>query len=224
MQPLSFLQLMKNSVLCRLMLITGMQTFTEGRNITDFVSIYLQDELKWSWDKINSFVSVYGMALIVSGMTVKKFLRGLGLRKFTTFSNLMNSLNLLSYARVPPLGLLMEPTAIMYLGMFFGAFGGRKRDGAEAMILRIGSDAGFGNAFMSGAMMNFRAIINVLGPLMFGSLYAWGAKRAYPQIIFLAGVGTIVAAEASLRTLTDDELCLDARGQIIPKGEQKKKA
>lgn len=221
MQPFSFMQIMKDSVLRRLMLITGMQSFTEGRNVTDILSIYMLEDLKWNWDQINNFVATYGFALILSGMTVKPMLAALGMRSFTTFSNVCNIMSLLCYARCPPLSSMLPNNAIMYLSVFFGAPGGRKRDAAESLIMKIGSERGFGNGFISGSMMNFRAVINILGPVLFGSLYAWGAKRGRSAIVWYVGALTILAAEFSLRSLSNRELGLDRNGQI-PKNEQRR--
>jgi len=215
MQPFGFLQLMRSQVLRRLMLTTGMQTFTEGRNITDVISVYLREDLRWSWDQINNYISAYGISLILSGMTVKPMLKALGMINFTTFSNVCNILSLLCTAWVPPFSLLLSASASMWLGIVFGAPGGRKRDAAESLIMKLGAEAGFGNGFLSGAMMNFRAVINVIGPLLFGGLYARGARRGQPKLAFLAGAGTILAAEALLRTLRPKDLGLDARGQLL---------
>ena len=58
MQPLSFLQLMSRSATLRsLMMVTGLQTMSEGRNINTMVSGYMQNDLKWDWTQINRRVA-----------------------------------------------------------------------------------------------------------------------------------------------------------------------
>mmetsp|Transcript_74435 Transcript_74435/g.166995 ORF Transcript_74435/g.166995 Transcript_74435/m.166995 type:complete len:449 (+) Transcript_74435:111-1457(+) len=213
MQPFGFLQLLKSNVLNRLMLTTGMQTFTEGRNVQDIYVSYLMNDLKWSWSQINTFISAFGSSLIVSGLTVKSLLKTFGLINFTTFSNMCNILFYLFFIRFPPLN-FFPVTLSAYLGVLFAAPGGRKRDAAESLIMRIGNQAGFGNGFISGCMNNYRALINVIGPVMFGSLYAWGSKRKLSGLPFLVGILTILASEASLRSLSKDELGLDENGQV----------
>merc|ERR1712048_354404 len=141
----------------------------------------------------------------------------MGLITFTTFSNACNILWLMCTARTPPFNVL-PVTASMYLGIIFGAPGGRKRDAAESLIMKIGNQEGFGNGFISSSMMNFRALINIAGPILFGSLYAWGSKRNWPTLAFLVGALTIMISEASLRTLTKDELGLDENGQLKASG------
>mmetsp|Transcript_62973 Transcript_62973/g.203041 ORF Transcript_62973/g.203041 Transcript_62973/m.203041 type:complete len:452 (-) Transcript_62973:246-1601(-) len=225
MQPLGFLQLMKTRVMACLMLTTGMQTFTEGRNITNVISIYLLNDIKWNWNQINNYVSAYGVGLVLSGLTVKPMLQSLGLINFTTVSNTCNVLNLLCTALVPPLNMFFSTNFSMYLGVLFLASGGRKRDAAESLIMKMGNDEGFGNGFIAGCMMNFRAVVNVLAPLLFGSIYAWGSKRKSPSIVFLAGVLTVLLGEASLRSLRHKDLGLDEHGQLMkaPVGHGKAK-
>lgn len=214
MQPFGFLQLMRSRVLSRLMLVTGFQSFTEGRNITDVIAIFLMNDLKWGWNTINNYVSLYGTSLVLSGMTVKPMLQAFGMIKFTTFSNMCNILHLLCNAVVPPFSLLGANLSV-WLGLVFGAPGARKRDAAESLIMKIGAEEGFGNGFTSGAMMNFRAIVNVIGPLLFGSLYAWSSKYKRPSIVFLVGALTVLVAEASLRTLKPKDMGLDDRGHLL---------
>jgi hypothetical protein len=57
MQPLSFTQLMNSSPdLNKLMWITGLQTTSEGRNVNDIFAIYMQEDLGWSFNQINTWV------------------------------------------------------------------------------------------------------------------------------------------------------------------------
>ena len=72
MQPFSFTQLMgKSKELRTLMWVTGLQTTSEGRNVNDIYSIYMQNDLGWSWDQINNFVGALGVSLVFSGLGVK---------------------------------------------------------------------------------------------------------------------------------------------------------
>lgn len=213
MAPFAFMRLFTTRALNRLMAVVGMQSFTEGRNITDIMSIYMQHDLKWNWNQVNNYISAYGIVLILSGLTVKKSLAFFGLVNFTTFSNVCNILNLFCNAMVPPFGWLSS-WASMYLGILFGAPGGRKRDAAESLIMQLGAKEGFGNGFISGAMNNFRAVINIIGPTLFGRIYARGAAKGKGSVVFLVGALTIVAAELALRTLSLEELGLDKNGQL----------
>jgi len=220
MQPFSFLQLMtRTRALNRLMQVSGWQTFTEPRNVKDILPSYLQNELNWSWSQINNFFSAYGASLVVSGVTVKSLLNKFGLINFTTFSNMCNALSYVFMARFPPLHFL--PTSLcLYAAVLFGAPGGRKRDAAESLVMKLGNQEGFGNGFISGSMMNFRAIVNVLSPPVQGYLYAWGRKKKFPNLVMLFSVLTILVSEAWLRSLSKEELGVDEKGHEI--GQTKK--
>jgi hypothetical protein len=91
----------------------------------------------------------------------------------------------------------------MWLGLLFAIPGARKRDAVEALIMRKGAAAGFGKGFVSGSLMNWRAIINIIGPLVFGSMYTYGRARKFPGLVFFVGAFTCLAAEGVLQTLPD---------------------
>ena len=65
----------------------------------------------------------------------------------------------------------------MWLGLVFAIPGARKRDAVEALIIQRGAEQGFGRGFLSGSLMNWKSVINIIGPVLFGSLYTYGAKR-----------------------------------------------
>merc|ERR1712113_871507 len=101
------------------------------------------------------------------------------MRMFTTFSNACNALYFCAFARVPPFN-LFSAAAAMVIGVIVGIPGGRKRDAIESLIMKLGNGEGYGNGFISGSM-NFRAIITILGPLIFGSLYSGARRWASPS-------------------------------------------
>jgi hypothetical protein len=191
------------------MMVTGLQTASEGRTINTMVSGYMQNDLGWGWPKINGFIASFGFTLIFGGLTVKRMIVRLGMRRFTTVANFANVCNLLLFARVGPLRRLLSPDAGMFLGVLFAAFGARKRDAVESLVMSHGAEQGFGRGFLSGSLMNWRAVVNVFGPLAFGQAYAYGVKRKNPEFVFVAAAGTVVAAELVWRTLSVEELGLD---------------
>jgi hypothetical protein len=74
------------------------QTASEGRNVTDVLSIFLQNDLGWGFTAINSFVTVYGFALVLAGLNVKRMINMFGLRGFTTVSNMVNFTSMMLYS------------------------------------------------------------------------------------------------------------------------------
>merc|ERR1712084_101083 len=109
----------------------------------------------------------------------------------------------------------MGASASVYMGVAASVFGGRKRDAAESLIMDMGNERGFGNGFLSGAQLNFRSVINIIAPIILGRIYTRGSKANFPGLVFLVGILSIVLAEISLRSISDDELGLDKRGQRI---------
>ena len=148
------------------MCTTGLQTITEGRNINNIWGVYFENDLGWNWDQINNFIGALGVSLIVSGMTVKKMIAYFGLRMFTTVCNCCNITAWVLFSGVGPLGII-PGGARMWLGLIPGAPGGRKRDAVEALIMKHGGKAGLGRGFLSGSLMNFRAIVNIAAPAFF---------------------------------------------------------
>merc|ERR550514_479775 len=64
-QPFSFVRVMRhNMALGKLMWVTGLQTCSEGRNVNDVISIYMQQALGWGWDTINNFIGLFGISLV----------------------------------------------------------------------------------------------------------------------------------------------------------------
>mmetsp|Transcript_15593 Transcript_15593/g.49115 ORF Transcript_15593/g.49115 Transcript_15593/m.49115 type:complete len:448 (+) Transcript_15593:65-1408(+) len=215
MQPLSFFQLLRQGPLRKLLLIIGMQTVPEDRNMQNTVLSYLQHDLGWDWSRINNFIGLLGVSLILSGSAVGSLIARMGLRRFTTFSNACNIGTFAAFAHLPPLGLILSSDSAMYLGLALSSFGGRKRDAAETLIMHLGAKQNLGNGFIMGAMMNWRAVINVLAPILLARVYARRAGRG----VFVAAACFVALAEVMLRALSDEELGLDAAGQLKEGGD-----
>merc|ERR1712151_1196059 len=115
---------------------------------------------------------------------------------------------------VPPFN-FFGPGGAIVVGLLAGIPGGRKRDAIESLIMKLGNAEGYGNGFISGSMMNFRAIISIIGPLTFGTMYAWGKKKGMPQLPFVFAALTVLASEGIFRSISNADLGLDAKGQSI---------
>ena len=70
----------------------------EGRNVNNYIALYMQNNLNWSWDIINNFVASLGIALIVSGLGSKRMMSAVGFANFTAFSNLANITSFILYS------------------------------------------------------------------------------------------------------------------------------
>ena len=63
--------------------------------------------------------------------------------------------------------------------------------------------------------MNWRAVINIVGPLIVGSVYSWGSTRGRPGAFFVMLGGTCLAAELVHLTIKSEEVGVDVTGQLI---------
>ena len=208
------------------MCITATQTVTELRNVNQLFSVYMEKNLQWSWDQINNFTAAFGLSLIVSGAAVKKMIGAMGMGWFTTFSNTSNALSYLIFSGMGPFSFLMEAYSVrMWTGLLSAACGGRKRDAVEALIMKHGAEAGLGRGFVSGSLMNFRAIVNMVSPILFSRIYGFGLKRGRPELVFLFGALASVVAECVWQSMTNEQLGLDESGNFAKekkKGEEVK--
>jgi len=174
--------------------------------------LLLKDDYGWDDSMVAKLFSGLGLCLIAGGLLVKRSIATFGLRGHTTVSNSFNAVACLFWGGA---GEIAKATGVptpwtMTLALLFATPGMRKRDGLEGLILRLGSRAGFGRGFISGALMNWRAAFNVVAPLVLGHAYAWGVSRAHraPYVPFLACASALIAAEVCVQTLTDSELHL----------------
>ena len=60
------------------------------------------------------------------------------------------------------------------------------------MVMKNGAEAGFGKGMLSGALMNWRSVINVLGPLIVGQGYTYGRSKGRPGLVFLVMAGMLI--------------------------------
>jgi hypothetical protein len=65
--------------------------------------------------------------------------------------------------------------------------------------------------------MNFRAIVNMISPILFSRIYAFGLKRGRPELVFLFGALTSAAAECLWQSMTNQQLGLDENGAFEEK-------
>lgn len=196
------------------MFVTGLQSLTEGRSIYDVLSLYLSQDMKWDWSQVNRFVGFNGLGLVAGGIGSAKMMKSFGMRKFTTLSNLCIGVAFLAWSQAPPFNALSSFNSL-YIGGAISFVGSRKRDCVESLIYSIGTEKGYGKGFMSGSINNFRAIVNILGPLIFGGTYAAGAERGFAALPFLIAAVSAFIAEIPHRMLTNEDLRVDKDGQPI---------
>ena len=62
--------------------------------------------------------------------------------------------------------------------------------------------------------MNFRAIVNMVAPVLLSRIYALGSKRGRPELVFLFGALSSVTAECVWQSLSNVQLGLDRKGAL----------
>ena len=82
--------------------------------------------------------------------------------------------------------------------------------------MKKGSDAGLGRGFISGSLMNFRAIVNMIAPMFFAKMYIILKGK-----VFFVGALTVLASEGVWRSMTNEELGLNEDGNLIVQRKDK---
>lgn len=224
MQPLSFTQVWGVSPAMKKMFwAEGFQTLAEGRNLGSVQYFLLTQDFKWDMGMFAKAISGFGLSLVCGGIFAKKQLEVLGLRLFTTVCNVCNSaaLALMGCAMLIEKAMGLKTPHSWTLAVLLMIPGARKRDGIEGAMLLLGDEAGFGRGFMSGAMMNWRAVFSVITPVVLGYIYAWGKSngRNAPYLPWIVGSISNLLAEALLQTLSDKDLFLDGKENMTSKSK-----
>lgn len=188
----------------RLTVITTLQMFLEGKNVSDTAQIWVRDNLKWSVTGIRNFVIIYGILCTFAGMYITPhLLRTMNTRMFTSTTNMMNAFafSVRGLAASTPLWL------VSMVPMLPGV------NGASATALKaIASDLagaeGFGKGEFSAWASNLRALAGSVAPVLYGQTYAAAQKRGMnPGITFaVAGVLGAMLPELLLRATKDSDL------------------
>ena len=79
-----------------------------------------------------------------------------------------------------------------------------------ARITSVGADLGFGQGALAGDRQNLHSLIKVLGPMLYGSLFAFGCQVGVPALpfYFAAAVGALAMVLVALSPTSvwrDDE-------------------
>ena len=150
-------------------------------------------------------------------MMVKKSLKTFGLKGHTTISNLMNGLTYVLWGGAKTIYETLVCQWILPYCSLCLVPGGRKRDAVENIVVNLGEDSGFGRGYVSGALMNFRAFINLIAPIIIGNVYAWSKQRNGNAPFLAWGICAFscIFAEGVFQTLTNEELLLDDAGNPI---------
>ncbi|CAE7211529.1 unnamed protein product [Symbiodinium microadriaticum] len=204
--PFGFVRLFGEGTkaLQKLVAITTMQMFLEGKNLSDVIQTWIRDHLKWSVMQVRNFIVGYGLLCTATGASATPWmLKNLSARGFTTATNMLNA---------AAFGLRgLAPSSLLFLTMMVSMLPGV--NGASATALKavaqdIATSQGFGKGEFSAWVNNLRALAGSVAPVLYGQVYAAAEKRGgNPGLTFaLAGAVGALLPQAVLNQMTDAEM------------------
>lgn len=206
LNPFGFLSIYTrgSQLLKRLVTITSLQMFLEGKNLSDIVEIWKRSHLKWTIEGSRNFVVTYGVLCVVAGaLLTPPLLSRLSARNFTSLTNHTNALGFFLRGAA-------ERSWVFLLAMLplLPGVNGASASALKALSADLAAAEGFGKGEFSAWTNNLRALSGSAAPVLFGQCYAWCLRRGiYPGSVFaLAGFIGALLPEALLRRVDADEL------------------
>jgi len=198
--PLSFARLVasKSRRLRTLMCVGFLQTFCEPKTWNDMVQLYMRVDVGLPVDRIGHFFASFGMAgMLAKGFTARIVMRR-GAVFHTSLSNLAMVIGFLAWGASPS-----SRTTSIVLPLALAPLYLDHRAGVTSRANDLAVEAGFGKGEFAALFGNLRALGIIVGPLMFGRLYAWGTtlQRRRPGLGFWAAALLALAAEVVHSTL-----------------------
>jgi hypothetical protein len=180
--PLSFFRMLTTSRTMFCWMFTSLlQTFIDGRNITESNFVYMQQELSFDEKGLSNYQSFAGIKIFVGGFLGKPMMKAFGQLGLTTASNFINCI-------AQTLAIVASGPNLIYAHIFATGIGERKRDGVETLLLSEGERHGFGRGEFAAGMANFRSLANIMSPLLFAWVYNWSVSlpRRLPMLLFVS--------------------------------------
>jgi len=188
--PLRFLKLFShNTKLSLLVVVAGLQCMPEGKNISDLHQNYLMHHVKANPVQRANFSSVIGIAMVVGGWMAKYSIAALGNRGHTTMNNLLTAVAFACFGH-------RQERWNMWLGLVLQTPTMERRAGTSAMATNNAIACGMGRGEYQACFANWRAMNNIVAPLVYGKLFAKFANTSVPGMPYFAGAVFILLAEA----------------------------
>jgi len=204
--PFGFLRIFSEGThaLKKVVTITTLQMFLEGKNMSDVIQAWIRDKLHWNVTDVRNFITSYGLLCLLTGYTATpRMLKALSARGFTTATNLLNLFAFSVRGIVPSTPLFLAALIPMLPGV----------NGASATALKsvandIASVQGFGKGEFSAWVNNLRALAGSAAPVIYGQVYAAAEKygRNPGHVFALAGVLGALIPQLVLQGMPESEL------------------
>mmetsp|Transcript_6599 Transcript_6599/g.14351 ORF Transcript_6599/g.14351 Transcript_6599/m.14351 type:complete len:449 (-) Transcript_6599:59-1405(-) len=184
--------------------MTTLQMFLEGKNLSDIVEIWKRDHLKWSIESSRNFVMAYGALNIWAGAQLTPtMLKKMSIRQFTTVTNLLNALGFFMRGAAEKTWVFLLAVPPMLPGV-----NGASASALRAPITDRADTEGFGKGEFSAWVNNLRGIAGTLAAVLYGNYYAWARKRGIPpgSTFAVAGVVGALLPQLLLQLTKDSEM------------------
>ncbi|CAL1126068.1 unnamed protein product [Cladocopium goreaui] len=168
--PFGFVRIFSEGTqaLRKLVMITTLQMFIEGKNLSDVIQAWIRDHLKWSVTQVRNFIVAYGMLCTATGLSATPWmLRNFSPRGFTTITNLLNFFAFTARGLSPSSWLFLSMMVPMLPGV-----NGASATALKAVAQDIAANQGFGKGEFSAWVNNLRAFSGSVAPVVYGQVYA----------------------------------------------------
>ena len=169
------------AVLKKMVTINTLQSFLEGKNVTDLVQIWQREHLNWDVFGMRDFTVVYGILCVGTGALLTPWLlKSLVARKFTTLTNWTNTIGFVLRGATENAAVFWCCIPLMLPGVN-GASGGA----IKALSIERAIAAGIQRGELSAYLNNLRAVASSFAPMLYGNMYAFfRSAKMFPGLTF----------------------------------------
>lgn len=209
LNPFGFIKVFTrgSSALQRMVGITTLQMFLEGKNLSDLSQTWMFQNLHWRPEHARNFSVAYGVLCILAGTKLTPYLlKKLSARSFTSATNFTNGLAFAMRGALPKSSFWMLAVLPMLPGV-----NGASANALKAILGRRAEAEGFGGGEFSAYSNNLRSLAGAAAVVVYGNVYAWARRRGVlpGSAFFVAAAMGAILPQALLHTLRDEDLAVD---------------
>eukprot|EP00978_Attheya_sp_CCMP212_P035578 scaffold155559_cov47-Attheya_sp.AAC.2 len=169
--------------------IRGLAILLMLQSAPQFMGAFLQVFATQRWGleprRFANIIALFGLSGIISNIAGSLLIQRLGLKMFTAIATISS----LCF----PLGASISHKGAI-LGIVFGVLGSAQSIGVTAALTLEGSKTGVPQGELAGERAALVAILKILGPIFYGSLYLHGNRLGLPHLPFLFNMTLTVLA------------------------------
>jgi len=185
--PLGFLRLFTRSrKVAALSTVLALQIAVDGKLLQDQISIIQMVHSKWSLEQRSLWSSAFGGAIMVGGQLTKPLLARLGSEH--AFSSLAHAASILAFT--------LYSRGLFWLGLVPLIIGQQRRTPTISWLVAEAEGIGMGRGEMLAVTANLRALVESIGPVVYGIAQRAANERGLPARVFYAPALLTLLAEA----------------------------